>query len=95
MEVPGFESRSGHLSHCIFPVIREFTHGCSRSSQPSHHFAGRQNDEKLSAVATTDTFTRFTVPEPGKLQHLSNGYMCNYCMQFLHARIAAPCKNCR
>ena len=31
----------------------------------------------------------------GKLLTLSYGFLCNYCMQFLHARIAARCKNCR
>ena len=38
----GFESRSGHLSHCSIHVSREFTHSCSRSTQPSHSSTSRQ-----------------------------------------------------
>ena len=37
-----FESRSGHSSHCVI-LLREFTHTCSRSTQPSHPSAGRRN----------------------------------------------------
>ena len=39
--VPVFESGSGHLSHCVIPMSREFTHNCSRSTRPSHPSAGR------------------------------------------------------
>ena len=53
------------LSHCLIPVSREFTHGCSRSTQPSYSSADRQ---KCSA-ATTNAFLRFTSPEPGNSQH--------------------------
>ena len=35
LDSPGFESYSGHSSHCVIPVSREFTDGCSRSTQPS------------------------------------------------------------
>ena len=30
-----FEYRSGHLNQCVIPANREFTHGYSRSTQPS------------------------------------------------------------
>ena len=65
---PGFETHRGHLNHCVIPLCREFTHTCSRSTQPSHSSAGRQNEEKLCAAATTDMFPRFTSPWPGNSQ---------------------------
>ena len=40
----GFESRSGHLSHCVHPMSKEFTHSWSRSTRPSHTYTGRQNE---------------------------------------------------
>ena len=42
LDGPGFESRSRHLSHCVIPLSREFTHSCSRSTQPSHPSVGWQ-----------------------------------------------------
>ena len=39
---PGFESRGGHLRHCVIHVSREFTHDYSRSTQPNHPSAGWQ-----------------------------------------------------
>ena len=64
---PGFASCSGHLSYCIIPVSREFTHSCSRWTKPTMR-VGR-NKEQLCAVATTDKILRFTGPEPGNSQH--------------------------
>ena len=65
---PGFESRSGHSTHCIIPLSRDSTHTRSRSTQPSHVSVGGQNEEQLCSAATTDTFPRFTSPGPGNLQ---------------------------
>ena len=36
LDSPGFESHGRHSSCCVIPVTMEFTHSCSKSTQPSH-----------------------------------------------------------
>ena len=43
-------SASGYLNRCVIPVSREFTHDCSRSTQPSHPYAGRQKIKSSYAL---------------------------------------------
>ena len=62
---PGFDSRSGHSIHCVIPVNKAFAYSCSRSTQ-----GVGKNEEQLCSATTTDTFPRFTSPEPGNLQYL-------------------------
>ena len=47
--------------HCVIPVCREFTHGCSRSTQPSHPSVGIEKWGVLCAASTSDTFCRLTI----------------------------------
>ena len=59
------EYRSEHIGHYVVPMSRGFTHICSRSTQPSHPCWDGNNEKQPCAAAKTDTFPRFTMPEPG------------------------------
>ena len=63
------------MSHRVIPTSREFTHSCSSSTQSSHPFARRQNEEQLCTVATTDTSLGHTSykPKQGTQEYKSNG----------------------